>query len=140
MLIALLITLAAVCPAFGVPVSGVGYDRAWNEYTLTESGIDALLNLDASQSFWVGYEHGGFAMPGDASDVLRLTLTTADGGERWFDVLYSEATPGVYYALPFANTQAYADSAGEHFGVHPCAAFTLTEADYHTLLEALEQE
>lgn len=37
MLIALLITLAAVCPAFGVPVSGVGYDRAWNEYTVLDT-------------------------------------------------------------------------------------------------------
>lgn len=138
MLTALLITLAAICPAFGVPISGTGYDLpALNEYTLTADGIDALLNLDASHSFWIGYAAGGFAMPSDAADVLRLTLTTADGGERWFDVLYSEATPGVYYALPFANTTAYADTSGQHFGTHPCAAILMTAAEYHALLEAL---
>lgn len=130
--------LAAVCPQFGVPVSGTGYDRAWNEYTLDAADIQAVLNFDASRSFWVGYDAGGFAMPDDAADVLNLTLYTADGGERWFDVLYSPQTPAVYYALPFANTQAYADAQGQHYGTHPCAAILMTRAEYAALIAALE--
>lgn len=137
-LFALSLQLATVCPAFGVPVSGSGYDSAWSEYTLTADGIAAVLALDASRSFWVGYDHGGFAMPADATDALRLTLTTADGGERWFDVLWSEQTPDTYYALPFANTVAYADANGEHYGTHPCAAFVLTGDEYADLVAALE--
>lgn len=47
------------CAAFA-PVSGGGYDAAWTEYTLTDAGIAALMVLDTSSSFWVGYDHGGF--------------------------------------------------------------------------------
>lgn len=130
--------LAGVCPAFGVPTSGTGYDTAtWTEYELDAAAIRAVLQLDASRSFWVGYERGGFAMPSDARDALRLTLTTADGGERWFDVLYSPQTPGVYYALPFADPTPRADANGVHYGTHPCAAFLMTEQEYRALIAAL---
>ncbi len=82
-MIALLITLAAICPAFGVPVSGSGYDSAWNEYTLTADGIAAVLALDASRSFWVGYDHGGFTPAYFESEENRaLTLTLYTAGEN----------------------------------------------------------
>lgn len=104
MLTALLITLAAVCPAFGAPVSGTGYDLpVWNEYTLNSLAIQALVNLPAGNSFWVGYENGGFAWTNDVMPLLTLTFTMADGSERWFDVFWSAQTPDAYYALPFAN-------------------------------------
>lgn len=124
------------CAAFA-PVSGVGYDAAWNEYTVTDAGIAALMALDTSDSFWIGYDHGGFdAAFMDADPALTLTLTTADGRELWFDV-FEHA--GVYYALPFATTTAYADVNGEHYGTHPCAAFTVTAATFARLLAAMEE-
>ena len=129
-------TLLAVCPAFA-PVSGGGYDHSWTEYAVNADGIAAIMALDTSRSFWLGYDAGGFAMPADATDALRLTLYTEDGRELWFDVLWSEATPDTYYALPFAVTEAYADANGEHYGTHPCAAFTLTRAQFARLLAAL---
>lgn len=137
-MIALLITLAAICPAFGVPVSGSGYDSAWNEYTLTADGIAAVLALDASRSFWVGYDHGGFTpayFESEENRALTLTLYTADGGERWVDITEHA---GVYYVLPYAQTTAYTDANGEHMGTHPCAAFTLTESEYQAFMEALQ--
>lgn len=130
--------LIAVCPAFGRPTSGTGYDTAtWTEYELDAAAIQAVLNLNAARSFWVGYERGGFAWPDDVRDALHLTLYSADGGERWLDVLYSDQTPGVYYALPFADPTPRADADGAHFGTHPCAAILMTEQEYRALIAAL---
>ena len=122
------------CAAF-VPVSGGGYDAVFTEYTVTDAGIAALMALDTSSSFWVGYDSGGFSVEFlEATPALALTLYTADGRELWFDV-FEHA--GVYYALPFATTTAYADANGEHMGTHPCAAFTLTADEFARLLAAL---
>ena len=122
------------CAAFA-PVSGSGYDSAWTEYAVTDAGIAAIMALDTSRSFWVGYDNGGFdAAFMDADPALTLTLTTADGREQWFDVY---AGDGVYYALPFAVTEAYADVNGDHYGTHPCAAFVMTEQMYRALLRSL---
>lgn len=122
------------CAAFA-PVSGGGYDHTWTEYAVTDAGIAALLALDTSSSFWVGYDHGGFNVEFlEADPALTLTLYTADGRELWFDV-FEHA--GVFYALPFANVVAYADANGEHYGTHPCTAFTLTRAQFARLLAAL---
>lgn len=122
------------CAAFA-PVSGGGYDAAFTEYTLTDAGIAALMALDTSSSFWVGYDNGGFNVEFlEATPALTLTLYTADGRELWFDV-FEHA--GVYYALPFAMTTAYADVNGEHYGTHPCAAFVISPQRYVALLAAL---
>jgi len=133
--------LINICPAFGVPISGTGYDTAtWTVYELDAAAIRAVLQLDASRSFWVGYAAGGFAWPADVRPALTLTLTMADGGERWVDVYWSEQTPDAYYALPSANPTPYADSNGEHYGTHPCAAILMTGAEYRALLDALGGE
>ncbi len=127
--------LINMCPQFLIPVTGNGYDANWNEVTLDSLAIQALLNLPAGNSFWLGYERGGFAPAYFESEpALTLTLYTADGGERWIDVTEHA---GVYYVLAYAQTVAYADANGEHFGVHPCAAFTLTESEYQAFMEAL---
>lgn len=130
--------LIAVCPQFGTPVSGTGYDtRDWTDYTLDAQAIQAVLNINADHSFWVGYANGGFAWTNDVMPALTLTFTMADGSERWLDVFWSEQTPDAYYALPFANPTPYADANGEHFGTHPCAAILMTAAEYEALLAAL---
>lgn len=133
----LLATLLSICPAFGVPVTGVGYDAAFTEYTVTQTGIDALLSLDTSDSFWLGYDHGGFDPAYfDSEPALTLTLWTADGGERWVDITEHA---GVYYVLPYATTTAYADANGDHYGTHPCAAFTISADAFARLLATLEE-
>lgn len=124
------------CAAFGVPVTGGGYDAAFTEYVVGAAGVDAILSLDTSRSFWLGYDSGGFAAAYfDSDPALTLTLTTADGGERWIDITVAD---GVYYVLPYAMTTAYADANGEHYGTHPCAAFTITGDEFARLLAALE--
>ena len=121
--------LLDICPAFGVPTSGTGYDtETWTEYELDAVAIRAVLQLDASRSFWVGYAAGGFAWPDDVRPALTLTLTMADGGERWVDVYWSPQTPELYYMLPFADPTPQADSYGQHYGTHPCAAVLLSGA------------
>lgn len=130
--------LSAACPAFGVPISGTGYDTAtWTVYELDAVAIRAVLQLDASRSFWVGYAAGGFAWPDDVRPELALTFTMADGGERWLDVFWSPETPSTYYALPFADPTPRADAYGQHYGTHPCAAFVMTSAEYAALLNML---
>ncbi len=127
-----------VCPQFGVPVSGTGYDTTnWTDYNLDAQAIQAVLNINSDHSFWVGYENGGFAWTSDVMPELTLTFTMADGSERWFDVFWSEQTPDAYYALPFANPTPYADANGEHYGTHPCAAILMTGVEYQTLISAL---
>ena len=94
------------------------------------------LALDTSRSFWLGYDSGGFAAAYfDSDPALTLTLAAADGGERWLDITEHA---GVYYVLPYAMTTAYADANGEHYGTHPCAAFTITGDEFARLLAALE--
>ena len=133
--------MIAICPQFGVPVTGSGYDTdTWTDYQLDAEAIQAVLNINADRSFWVGYENGGFAWAHDVAPLLTLTFTAEDGSERWFDVFWSDETPDSYYALPFVNTAAYADANGEHFGTHPCAAILMTAAEYRALLEALGEE
>ncbi|MBK8035287.1 MAG: hypothetical protein IPK17_38445 [Chloroflexi bacterium] len=130
--------LAVVCPAFGVPISGMGYDtETWTDYRLDEQAIQAVLNINTERSFWVGYENGGFAWTNDVMPLLTLTFTMADGSERWFDVFWSEQTPNVYYALPFTNPTPSADANGQHYGTHPCAAILMTATEYEALLEVL---
>ena len=132
-----LATLLSICPAFGVPVTGGGYDAAFTEYVVGAAGVDAILSLDTSRSFWLGYDSGGFAAAYfDSDPALTLTLTTADGGERWLDITEHA---GVYYVLPYATTTAYADANGEHFGTHPCAAFTISADAFARLLATLEE-
>lgn len=128
------IGLLNICPAFGVPDSGIGYDRAYVEYVLDAQAIDALLDMDVSSSFWVGYERGGFAWPEDVEQVLTLTLWMANGEERWIDMYGAASTPDVYYVLPYANTVAYADSNGEHWGTHPCAAVTISGEAFEAIM------
>jgi len=130
--------LIAICPQFGTPVAGTGYDtETWTDYQLSPEAIQTVLNVNADRSFWVGYENGGFAWTNDVAPLLTLTFMMADGSERWFDVFWSEQTPDAYYALPFANPTPYADSNGEHYGTHPCAAILMTAAEYDALIEAL---
>lgn len=132
------VPLINICPQFGVPVSGTGYDtETWTDYTLDAQAIQAVLNINADRSFWVGYENGGFAWTNDVMPLLTLTFTAEDGSERWLDIFWSEQTPNTYYALPFANTAPYADANGEHYGTHPCAAILMTQAEYSELLEAI---
>lgn len=142
LLLALFLTTAGihdVCPQFGVPVTGTGYDtQTWTDYRLDEQGIEAVLNIDTSRSFWVGYENGGFAWTDDVLPVLTLTFEMEDGDERWLDVFWSEQTPEIYYVLPFANTTPYADANGEHYGTHPCAAILMSATEYDALISALE--
>lgn len=130
--------LAVVCPAFGVPISGMGYDtETWTDYRLDEQAIQAVLNINAERSFWAGYENGGFAWPDDVRPALALTFTVTDGSERWLDVFWSAQTPEVYYALPFADPTPRADAEGNHYGTHPCAAVLMTPAEYDALLDAI---
>lgn len=74
------VPLIHICPQFGVPVSGTGYDTdTWTDYTLGPQAIQAVLNIDARRSFWIGYENGGFAWTNDVAPLLTLTFTMADG-------------------------------------------------------------
>lgn len=132
--------LIDVCPQFGTPTTGTGYDNTGQEYTLGTEAIRAVLDISTARSFWVGYEQGGFAWPANARPVLSLSMWLEDGGERWLDAYWSPDTPDLYYVLAFYRTDTYTDANGQHEGQHPCQAVLLTAADYDRLIDALEGE
>lgn len=134
------VRLIDACPDFRGPIAGSGYDTdTWTDYELDAQAIQAVLNINADRSFWVGYAAGGFAWTDDVMPVLTLTFVMEDGGERWFDVFWSAQTPHAYYALPFANPTPYADANGEHYGTHPCAAILMTAPEYAALIEDISE-
>ena len=96
--------------------------------------------MDTSESFWVGYDSTGFVEEFLAATrrVLTATLWTAEGSERNVDVFWTHETPELFYVLPYSTVEQYADSSGQHYGYHPCAAFTISYTEYADLLLELE--
>lgn len=133
------IPMTNVCTDFGTPTSGTGYlAGAWADFPVDDAGIQAILNVNAERTFWVGYDAGGFAWPTeDVHPILTVTLWLEDGSERWFEVYWSEQTPDRYYALPYDDPTPRADADGQHFGTHPCTAILMTEVEYTALRAAL---
>lgn len=79
------------------------------------------------RDLWLGYENGGWETSGDERWAGRLI-------GRDFEVwLFHSETRQEYDILPFANTRAYADSQGNHYGVHPCGGWAVDD----TILEDL---
>ena len=94
-------------------------------------------------SIWLGYpepgetpEWGtkhGFAVPEDAVMIRRYTWDTSVG-ERYVWVFYSSSTPDLYYVFPFKTMEEFADSNGNHMGVHPCGAFSTSRAQLDDII------
>jgi hypothetical protein len=132
-------TLASFCDEFGTPVSLQIFDWSdWSTVDLTNPMVAQLpTRWDASITFWQGYSSPKpFNQPDDARSRWQLTLFTADGTERWIHIWQSEETPDTLYVYAFTNTTAFADRNGEHYGFHPCRAFTLRPTEVDLLLSS----
>lgn len=132
-------TLSSFCEDFGTPTSVQIFDwNDWSTVDLTNAMVAQLpLNWDASATFWQGYDSPKpFNQPDDARSRWQLTLLTEEGTERWIHIWQSAQTPNTLYVYAFTNTTAFADSRGEHYGYHPCRAFTASPAEVNLLLSS----
>jgi hypothetical protein len=81
---------------------------------------DDLLALEGV-SVWVGYDAGGWDVPEDIHNHGRITGTQY--GERVEVWVWHSDQSDRYYLFPFSSMRRFADSNGEHYGVHPCGGF-----------------
>lgn len=132
-------TLISYCDQFGIPESIRIFD--WNDWSTVDLPNPLVAQIpiswDAKGDLWRGYgNEKPFEQPDDTRDRWRLTLFTSDGTERWIYVAQSDSTPGTLYAYAFQNLNAYADANGNHYGYHPCRAFTLPSTQMDVLLSS----
>jgi len=78
------------------------------------------------ESIWVGYENGGFDLP-DKRYFLSDVLFKTSKGERYMWIVASHSIPDTIYVFPFKSMEPYADANGDHYGVHPCGAYRVTD-------------
>ena len=71
------------------------------------------------RDLWMGYENGGWETTGDEYGVQKLS-----GADYEVWIFYSP-TRNEYDLLPFANTALFADTNGEHYGMHPCGGWAV---------------
>jgi hypothetical protein len=131
--------LSSFCEDFGVPVSLELFDwNDWSTVNLTNALVAQIpMRWDASKTFWRGYDSPKpFDQPDDARSRWQLTLQTEDGAERWIHVWQSVQTPDMLYVYAYQVITPFADVHGEHFGYHPCSAFTVPPADMNILLSS----
>ncbi len=133
-------TIAGFCDQFGTPTSITLFD--WNDWSTVSVSNPLVAQLpmswDASPSFWQGYNSAKpFNIPDDSRDRWRLRLFNADGSEHWIQIGQSASTPGTLYAYAFQIITPYTDKQGNHFGYHPCRAFTIPAVQMNILLSSL---
>lgn len=134
--------LANYCGEFGSPVSLRLFDwTTGSTVSLSDESIARVpLSWDASKTIWRGYRSARpFDQPDDAREHWKVNLFLPDGSERWIDILISPTTPDVYYVYSFERTDPFADANGEHYGFHPCRAFSIAAAEVQSYLTTIEQ-
>lgn len=131
--------LASFCDKFGVPQAIRIFD--WNDWSTVELTNPLVAQLptrwDASGNLWRGYDAAKpFDVPDDARERWQLHFTNTAGEERWINVWQSATTAGLLYAYAFQVVTPYADAQGNHYGYHPCRAFTLLPTEMDILLSS----
>ena len=86
------------------------------------------------KSIWIGYDKGGFDIPDDWYFLPDVVFDTSKG-KRYLWVIAAPSTPGDIYVFPFKSMEPYADANGEHYGVHPCGAYRVTDYPPRLLID-----
>ncbi len=134
--------LTNYCTSFGSPVTVNIFDwTTGNTVSVSDAAIAQIpLGWDASNSIWEGYQSAHpFNQPADAQQRWKFSLFLQDESERWIEVYQSAQTPDLYYAYSFQKTVPYTDRHGQHFGYHPCRAFTVSAAEVQNFLDVVGQ-
>lgn len=134
--------LSNYCPGFGNPVSLRLFDWATGvTFSLSNESIANIpLAWDASASIWQGYSSARpFDQPDDAHARWKVSLFLSDGRQRRIDIVTSPETPDVYYIYGFQRIDPFAAANGDHYGIHPCRAFTLSAAEVETFLTTIQE-
>jgi len=71
------------------------------------------------RDLWLGYDAGGWETTGDERAAGRLV------GDDYLVWLFYSPTRNEYDILPFADTRLFADSVGDHYGMHPCGGWAI---------------
>lgn len=129
------VTVADVCSRFGLPAVGEGYGSG-HLWTYTQAAGRRLLALPADDSFWIGYDKGGWS-----ADYWDATMTTLvlwmyhqDGSERLLTAYHNRARPETVYVFVFTDTRRAADG-----GTHPCAAIRVRRDVFEAMIANLER-
>lgn len=111
----------------------------WQTAYVQDSNVATQpFNWDASQSIWRGYQSAEpFAQPSDAFKHWSVTMTGTDGTEQWIYLLDSAQTPDTFYIYVFDNVEPFADTNGNHYGIHPCRAFSADANSVHNWLQEI---
>ena len=82
---------------------------------------------------WVGYPVG-FDIPTDWYWLPDEYFFTSKG-ERYMWIVASHSIPGTIYVFPFKSMEPYADANSNHYGVHPCGAYRVTDYPPRLLID-----
>lgn len=97
----------------------------WHPRNLSDAQLEAIAAVNATDSFWRGYNSARpFDIPDDVATLYKLTLIT-ENGKRHLYVASSASTPETVYLFAFMTLRASTDANGNYYGVHPCRVFSL---------------
>lgn len=133
------------CTSFGAPRSMRIFNwETWQETSLNAPEIISIpLSWDASQTIFRGYKAEKiFDHPDDTKERYKLRLFLNDDAERWISISESPSLDTISFVFAFQTLPPFADKNGEHFGIHPCRAFSVprqTIKDFFAAVAAYQQ-
>ncbi|MEO8395523.1 MAG: hypothetical protein ABI700_21190 [Chloroflexota bacterium] len=130
------------CTGFGSPVAMRIYDwSTGSTISLSDTAIAQIpLSWDASNTIWQGYNSARpFNQPNDAQERWKINLYLTDGSERWIQVQASQQVQDVYYVYSFEKIIPFSGADGQHYGYHPCRAFTISAEAMQRFLNVVNQ-
>jgi hypothetical protein len=134
--------LVNFCKGFGIPVAVRIFD--WSNGSTISFSDQAIaqipLSWDASNSIFLGYQSENiFSEPSDGQQRWKIDLFLPDGSERWVTIDTSPQTPDTYYVYSFEKIVPFSDKRGEHYGIHPCRAFSIPAEAVVNFLNVVNQ-
>lgn len=83
------------------------------------------LSWSAEQNIWVDTsDYGYFNYPSDVYAAYTFILRTEDSKTK-IDVIKSPSTD-LAYLLFYDKQEPFSDANGEHYGIHPCRAYSVS--------------
>jgi len=103
------------------------WQRAYPSFDIDTEQWQTLTRIEGN-SVWVGYSDGGWNVP---ADVIGAWQIEGDIDNSPVSIwIWSSEQTGAYYIFPFADTSLFADSNGQHYGMHPCGGWRVDHSDF----------
>jgi len=82
------------------------------------------------RDIWLGYDQGGFDVPEDIIPLFRFRGIGEENQAVELWIWWARSTPASLYWFPFPSVVPFADSNGDHYGIHPCGAYIVNFNDF----------